>query len=152
PHTPPRSFSAAGLPTGHERNRPASPSSAPCRTTAARPFPDCTPPSETCPSCPCTAHRHPSAAGAVAAVGLPTAPGTAGRWLVPCSPPAPFVGLLAAPPHSRTPVPPRPRSACCMALCSAAVLPSPPSLRSPGNESGRVQRSPLSETRSTADP
>src|ERR1039458_6936122 len=36
---------------------PASPSCAPSQTTTAPQFPDCTPPSETCPSCPCTVHR-----------------------------------------------------------------------------------------------
>src|SRR5260370_18923131 len=139
PHTPPRSFSAGSRPTGYERNCPRSPSSVPCRTTAARPFLDCTPPSETCPSCPCRAHRHPSAAGAVSAVSLPTAPGTADRWLVPCSPPAPFVGLPAAQPHSRTPGPPHTRSACCSAPCYGSALPSPSLLRSQVNESHTLQ-------------
>src|ERR1039458_9555693 len=69
---------------------------------------------------------------------LPSAPGTADRWPVRCSVPTPCAGLLVAPPHSRTPVPPHPRSACCRAPCSAAVLPSPPSRRSPGNESDTV--------------
>src|SRR5471030_265367 len=105
------------LPTGCERNRPASPSSAPCRTTAARPSPDCTPPSETYPSYPYRSHRRPSAATVVAAVWFPIAQGTADRSPVPCSLPTPRVGLLAAPPHSRTPVPPHPRIACCRAPC-----------------------------------
>src|ERR1035441_936060 len=55
----------------------ASPSSALCQTTAARRSPDCTPPSEICPSCLGRSHRRPSAATAVAAAWHPTAPGIA---------------------------------------------------------------------------
>src|ERR1022692_3197650 len=131
---------------------PASPSCAPSQTTTAPQFPDCTPPSETCPSCPGTVHRPPYAATAASAGGPRNALSTVDRCPVPCSPPDPSAAPPAAPRRSHRTPPPRPQTVCCTATCWATAAPFPLSLRTPGNPPDTVPPPPWFDTQSTADP
>jgi hypothetical protein len=51
----------------------------------------------------------------------PIVPDSAGRARPPCSPPSRIAAPLAAPPHSRTPGPQSPRTACTCSIFSALI-------------------------------
>src|ERR1017187_161452 len=112
PHTPLESHFVETHSDAARKTRPAFVSSAPARTTAAPPFPDCLPPSGTFASSPDRSHPLPSAATPAFFVPRPSVSDSADPSPGPYCWTVQTVAPLAAPPHSHRPTPPLLRIAC----------------------------------------